>query len=154
VPIHDNDGVEAFVYFTSIPGGSVPQLFIGPFVTKAYIYTAIRVAGKDRPCVQNRSSRSQMCRFPTLREHRCPSVSHSLVLHPALPVSPGRASTVNSISSSQSLSTKSISLATPERFRRLIFALRGHLFLCMSYRRWVEAAFLARTWAVLVADAL
>jgi hypothetical protein len=70
--MHDNDGVEAFVYFTSIPGGSVPQLFIGPFVTIAYIYTAFRVASKNRSCVQNQLSISQyanLSRFKSIVAH-------------------------------------------------------------------------------------
>jgi hypothetical protein len=143
--MHDDDGVEAFVCFTSIPGGSIPQLSI------AYIYTAIRSASKPRPCMQKQLSRSQLCHSFT---RRCPSGSHSLVLHPALPVAPGRASTVHSISSSRSHSTESISLATSERFRRFVFAPRGHLFLCVGYRCWVQATLLARAWAVLVAGAL
>jgi hypothetical protein len=41
--MHDNDGVGASFYFTSIPcGNNIPRLFIGHSVTVAYIYKAIK----------------------------------------------------------------------------------------------------------------
>jgi hypothetical protein len=95
--MHDNDGVEAFVCFTSIPCGHDPQLSIGHFGTIAYIYKAIKSCQQDRdPASQNRSSRPPVMHSPhtSIVSYPSPYDSRSLVLHPALSVVSGKASTV------------------------------------------------------------
>lgn len=151
--MHDNDGVGASFYFTSIPcGNNIPQLFIGRFVTVAYIYKAIKSCQKkSHPAY--RIGRAFLQFAILLRLKRVIALTAAIPSSYIQQCRPRLAKRVLYIHLVlQTRSAKPITLATPERLRRLVFSFRAQIFLCMCYGCWIGTALLTRTGAVVAGD--
>jgi hypothetical protein len=143
--MHDNDGVEAFCYFTIIP---IPPCFAvlhGSHPDHS-IYTKQQQLPVNASFVcMVLSADGSLVRLCASREMQ------SRILHPSLPHVASTVQFVVSPSASTTPSTESVSFTASKRLCCLIFALCAHLLLCVAHRRWVGAALLA--WARSVLDA-
>jgi hypothetical protein len=154
--MHDNDGVEAFVCFTSIPCGHDPRLSIGHFGTIAYIYKAIKSCQQDRDPASSNDRADFQYAFSHTSIVSYPSPCGFFPRLTSSIVGRLRQSEYCTISLSflSSRSAKSVSFPASEWFRSFVLPLRSHLFLCMGHRCWISAAFLTRTWPILEARVL